>query len=286
MADKALALPPLSREAAEALIAETRIARLLGGYRGVPAASVDALVDTLLSVAALVTDVPEVRELDLNPILIDADGAVVVDARVAVAAVAFTPRPGVVHPRFAIQPYPTGRERRHALSDGREVILRPIKPEDERLYPDFLARVAAEDLRLRFFAPVKEMGHRFLARLTQIDYAREIAFVALDASGGDLLGIARLHADANHERGEYAVLVRSDLQGKGLGWALMQAILDWGREQGLAVIEGQVFARNDRMLRMCRELGFDVEPDLDDTSFCRVRFWIQKGRRGDEGKST
>src|SRR5262249_10469241 len=120
------------------------------------------------------------------------------------------------HPRFAIRPYPKEWERRTELRDGTKILVRPVRPEDEPLYGPFFAAVTQQDLRLRFFAPVKEFGHTFIARFTQIDYARAMAFIAIEESSGNMLGVVRLHADANYERGEYAILVRSDLKGRGL----------------------------------------------------------------------
>ena len=152
--------------------------------------------------------------------------------------------------------------------------MRPLRPEDEPLYGPFLAAVTQQDLRLRFFAPVKEFGHTFVARFTQIDYARAMAFIAIEESSGNMLGVVRLHADANYERGEYAILVRSDLKGRGLGYLLMQMIIDYARAEGLKVIEGQVLGENTAMLAMCREFGFSVSPDPSDPDTCSVKLAI------------
>jgi acetyltransferase len=134
--------------------------------------------------------------------------------------------------------------------------------------------VTIEDVRLRFFAPVREFSHDFIARLTQLDYARAIALVAIDPASRELLGAVRLHADANFDRGEYAILVRSDLKGHGLGWTLMQIIIEYARWLGLQTIEGQVLRENTTMLRMCRELGFAIAPDPDDRDVCIVRLGV------------
>jgi acetyltransferase len=261
--DKALALPPLDLKLAGDLIARTRVSRILKAYRDVPAADEHAIALVLVKLAQLAADLPEVRELDMNPILADQDGVVAVDARVAVA-----PEPegrkGQGHPRFAVRPYPVEWERRITLPGGRAVLVRPVRPEDEALFRAFFGRVSAEDLRLRFFAPVRDFSHAFLARLTQIDYARAIAFVAIDPDSGDMMGAVRLHADANHETGEYAILLRSDLKGLGLGWELMRLMIEWARAEGLATIEGQVLRENTTMLEMCRRLGFSVRGDPDE----------------------
>jgi acetyltransferase len=193
------------------------------------------------------------------------------DARAAVAPVNKGRQPVSGHPRFAIRPYPKELEKAVTLRDGSEIFVRPIRPEDEALYPDFLAAVSAQDIRLRFFAPVKELNHAAIARLTQIDYARAMAFIAIDKASGGMLGVGRLHANANYDTAEYAVLVRSDLKGKGLGWLLMQTMIDYARSEGLKTIEGQVLVENTTMLRMCEELGFSITPDPDENDTVIVR---------------
>jgi acetyltransferase len=274
--DKALALPPLDLKLACELIARTRVSRILKAYRDVPAADETAIALVLVKLAQLAADLPQVRELDLNPMLADQNGVIAVDARVAVAAVDAARRGPWQHPRFAIRPYPQEWERHTTLHGGTKVLVRPVRPEDEPLYGPFFAAVTPQDLRLRFFAPVKEFGHAFLARFTQIDYARAMAFLAVEESSGDMLGVVRLHADANYDCGEYAILVRSDLKGRGLGWLLMQMIIEYARAEGLRTIEGQVLNENTAMLAMCKELGFDIASDPDDPDICVVKLAIGK----------
>ena len=155
--------------------------------------------------------------------------------------------------------YPREWERHIVLGDDWRIFIRPVRPDDEDLVRAFFTHVTPNDLRLRFFAPVKEFGHAFIARLIDLDYTRAIAFVAIDERTGEMIGGVRLHADAGRESGEFAVLLRSDLKGRGLGWKLMQMIIEYGRAQGLRRIEGEVLAENTTMLQMCRELGFSVE---------------------------
>jgi acetyltransferase len=272
--DKALALPPLDLELARELIGRTRVSRVLKAYRDVPAADVDAIELLLVKLAQLAADLPELRELDLNPVLADQNGLIAVDARMAVAPVEAARRGPPGHPRFAIRPYPKEWERHAELRDGTKILVRPVRPEDEALYPPFLAAVTQQDLRLRFFAPVKEFGHTFIARFTQIDYARAMAFIAIEEPSGNMLGVVRLHADANYERGEYAILVRSDLKGRGLGYLLMQMIIDYARAEDLKAIEGQVLRENAAMLAMCREFGFSLSPDPNDPDTCIVKLIV------------
>jgi len=259
--DKALALPPLDLKLAHDLISRTRVSRILKGYRDVPAADERAIALVLVKLAQLSADLPDIREIDINPLLADQDGVIAVDARIAVAA---ETRKARGHPRFAVRPYPKEWERTVVLRNGREAFVRPVRPEDEEEFRRFFEQVTPEDLRLRFFAPVRDFSHTFLARLTQIDYARATAFVAFDRETGAMMGAVRLHADANHETGEYAILLRSDLKGLGLGWSLMRMMIEWAKVEGLRVIEGQVLRENATMLDMCRQLGFSIRNDPDD----------------------
>jgi acetyltransferase len=268
--DKALALPPLDLNLARDLIGRTRVARLLKAYRNIPAAREDEIALVLVKVAQLAADIPEISELDINPLLADERGVVAVDARVAIAPLSPECRRGPGHPRFAVRPYPQEWERTLRLGAGREVFVRPVRPDDEALVRAFFTKVTMEDVRLRFFAPVREFSREFIARLTQIDYARAIALLAVDPASGEMLGAVRLHADANFDRGEYAILVRSDLKGRGLGWTLMQIIIEYARWLGLKTIEGQVLRENTTMLQMCRELGFAIRQDPDDRDVCIV----------------
>jgi acetyltransferase len=272
--DKALALPPLDLELARDLVARTRIARLLKAYRDIPAADEDGVALVLVKIAQLAADVPEVRELDLNPIIVDQDGIIVVDARILIQPLGAAPRGTRGHPRFAVRPYPAEWEQHRALRDGTAIFVRPIRPEDERLFAQFFEGVTDEDLRLRFFAPVKVFSHTFIARFTQIDYARAMAFIAIEQATGQMLGVVGLHANATYDSGEYAILVRSDLKGRGLGWLLMQTLIDYGRAEGLRTIEGQVLRENSTMMAMCRELGFGVSPDPHEPGVCLVRLSV------------
>ncbi len=269
VADTSLALPPLDIKLARDLIAGTRIAKLLAGYRDRKAADLEAIALSLVRLSALACRHPEIREIDINPLLADETGVIALDARVRIADNLATPRP-----RLAIKPYPETWEKRIAGHATPSLLLRPIRPEDEALYAAFLSRVTAEDLRLRLFAPQKSLTHKFLARLTQIDYAREMAFVALSEDGGELLGVARFIADPDYIRAEYAVIVRSDLKGRGIGWALMSHLIDYGRATGIRELYGSVLTENTSMLEMCRELGFTIALDPDDLAVRHVTLKI------------
>ena len=171
---------------------------------------------------------------------------------------------------MAIRPYPSQWEIDVEMAVMGRIRIRPIRPEDEPLYRDFFTAVTPQDYRLRFFGASLYHSHGFLARQTQIDYAREMAFVAIAPSSGALLGVVRLAADPDYVCAEYAILVRSVLKGKGLGWRLMQHLIAYARAEGLKNIHGAVLADNSTMLKMCAELGFAVAPDPDDLSLRRV----------------
>ena len=162
-------------------------------------------------------------------------------------------------------------ERHLTLEDGRTIYVRAIRPDDEKLYGPFFAAETAEDLRRRFFGSVKDFSHKFIARFTHIDYAKAMAFIAVDELTGEMLGVARLHDNPDNESGEYAILVRSDLKSHGLGWDLMQMIITYGRSKGFRWIEGQVLHENLPMLDMCRELGFEISTDPDEPYICDVK---------------
>jgi RimJ/RimL family protein N-acetyltransferase len=170
----------------------------------------------------------------------------------------------------AVGPYSSEWQRHIVLGDDWRVLARPIRPDDDRLIRDLLAHVSKEDLRLRFFDSIKEFSPQFIARLTHLDYARAMAFVAIDEVSHETLGVVRLHTDPTREAGEYAVLLRSDLKGRGLGWALMQLIIEYAKFAGLNRIYGEILEENSVMLKMCRELGFTVATDAEDRGVCNV----------------
>jgi acetyltransferase len=267
--DKALALPPLDLQLARSLVERTSVSRLLRGYRDVPPVKADAVETVLVKIAQMAADIPEIRELDINPLLADENGVLAVDARIAVGNVE-RKFGGSGPANFAVRPYPSRWQRHIEVKDGWRVFARPIRPEDEPQIHEFLKHVTSQDLRLRFFAPMKEFPHEFIARLTQLDYARAMAFVAFDEGTNALVGVVRVHSDSIYENGEYAILLRSDLKGRGLGWALMQLIIEYAKAEGLKRISGEVLQENSAMLNMCRELGFLVKSDVSDHTLCHV----------------
>ena len=168
-------------------------------------------------------------------------------------------------------------QRHLVLGDGGRIFVRPIRPDDEFLIRDLLVHVTKEDLRLRFFDSIKEFSHQFIAKLTQLDYARAMAFVAIDEASSEMLGVVWLYSDSIHETGEYAILLRSDLHGRGLGWVLMQLIIEYAKSEGLSRIYGEILQENSVMLKMCRELGFKIKTDAEDGGACDVTLVLEGG---------
>jgi acetyltransferase len=256
-ADSAVALPPLNRSLARELVSRTRVSRLLAGYRNHPPARMDALYDVLIAVSQMLADLPQLAELDINPLLVDESGAIALDARIRVSR-----QPVAGAERFAILPYPSQWARKLTWSD-REIIVRPIRPEDEAQHRRFLERLDPEDIRMRIFQTRRELPRSELARLTQIDYDREMAFIAeaLDAHGvRETLGVARTVSDPDRVEAEFAIIVRSDLKGAGLGRLLFQQLIEHARSRGTGRLVGIVLRENKRMLNLCRDLGFEADP--------------------------
>lgn len=253
--DRAVALPPLNQPLARALVAQTRIAKLLAGYRNRPRADHEALYLTLVKVSQLVADVSEVIELDINPLLVDDQGVLALDARLRVA-------PAVVSgpERLAIRPYP--RELEEPISwNGRSVLLRPIRPEDEAQHLRFLESLTPDDIRVRVFHSRREISRSELARLTQIDFEREMAFIATATSEGgtpETLGVVRAVADPDNVQAELGIIVRSDLKGKGLGRVLLDKMVRYCRSRGTRELVGDVLQINTQMLALAKAAGCEI----------------------------
>ena len=253
MADRAVALPPLNVPLAKALVSRTRVARLLAGWRDTPAVDEVALHGVLVAVSQLLAEIPEIAELDINPLIVNFEGAMALDARIRLSAKA----PAGAN-NFAIRPYPLQLEETMQWQ-GRTLCLRPIRPEDEALHMEFLQHLDPEDVRMRVFYSKRTMERSELARLVQIDYAREMAFVAI-ASGPDgqpqTLGVVRAMADPDNIEAEFGVIVRSEVKGSGLGLLLMQKMIAYLRSQETQRMVATVLDYNERMLKLAKELGF------------------------------
>ena len=211
----------------------------------------------------MAAEIAEIAEVEINPLLADAQGIMALGRHPARSRSA---QPADA--RLAIRPYPSELEKTVHANDGRALTLRPIRPEDEPALQDFVRRQSPEDRRLRFFAHVKEFDHQIAARLTQIDYDREMALMLLDphAEKPAILGVMSIFADPDGARAEYAGAVRSDLKGQGLGRLLLEEIVGYCPRRGIREIWGEVLGENAPMLGLVRKLGFSIKTDPDDPS--------------------
>jgi acetyltransferase len=254
--DRAIALPPLNQVLARELVSRTRVSKLLAGYRDRPPAQLDAIVDVLVAVSCMLADLPELVELDINPLLADATGVIALDARVRIDR---AQRGGAS--RFAICPYP--QQLVETIDwHGERITVRPIRPEDERQHRQFIEQLSPEDVRMRVFTTRRELPRSELARLTQIDYAREMAFIAeRHTANGDMetIGTVRAIADPDNVEAEFAIVVRSDLKGRGLGRLLLDKIERYARAQGTERLSGVVLRENAAMLDLARHSGFTID---------------------------
>jgi len=251
--DVAVGLPPLNLPLAHDLVSRTRVAARLLASPNRPAADLDAVCLALVKFSQLVADVPELVEMNVHPLLADERGVLAAGAFMRVAPAR------AEADRLAIRPYPRGLEERTALRDGREVTLRPIRPEDEPAHDFFISKLEPEDSRFRFFHYVRSLPHSELARLTQIDYDREMAFVAmLPVAGGpeETVGVVRAMADPDNEAAEFSVVVRSDMKRMGLATVLLRKIADYCTARGTRRLTGEVLAENRAMLALAERMGF------------------------------
>ena len=258
LADEAFDLPPLNLPLAHALIARARrTARLLAGYRDQPAADRNAIAAALVRLSQMAVDFPEIATLGVNPLLADAEGVLALDA-------SLTLRPaGAPGASLAIAPYPAELAQPWRAPDGTVLMVRPIRPEDAAAHAEAFGRLAPEDVRRRFFSAVKELSRSQIIRLTQIDYDREMAFVAVERreDGPDrTVGVARAVREIGSPAGEaeFAVIVDPAWRGRGLARHLMERLIEWARGQGVPALVGQVLADNAPMLGFVRALGFSL----------------------------
>ena len=254
--DRVVGLPPLNTPLAHDMIAATRVAKLLQGYRDRPAADLDAIADVLRRLGQMASDLGEIAELDINPLLADHDGAMALDARVVIRL-----RRAGQAPPLAIRPYPAALARRLDVPDMPPMRLRAIKPQDAPALARMLQQADPADIRMRFFAAIDPSDPVMAARLTQLDYDREIALVAVKLNGDgreadSIAGIVRLAGDPDRVSAELALMVRAELKAHGLGRALLDAAIDHARHQGYRRLVCDVLRDNRPMLDLLRGFGF------------------------------
>ncbi|MBF8271351.1 MAG: yfiQ [Magnetococcales bacterium] len=255
--DSAIALPPLNMNLARELVSRTRI-------RDRKPVNMEALCTVLLKVSQLIVDIPEIIEMDINPLFADEHGVIAVDGRIRISTSGRMVGSGQ---RLAIRPYPKELEETWYLDGNRPVLLRPIRPEDEPQHHEFLSRLSPEDLFSRFLSVRKALPHPEMARLTQIDYNREMAFIASikDSLTGqrETLGVNRIFLDLDKDSCEFAIVVRSDIKGHGLGGKLMQKTIDYCHLRGVRIMEGYVDPANHRMIEFVKSFGFSIQHGRD-----------------------
>ena len=267
--DRAVTLPPLNHYLARDLIRRTRVATLLGPFRNRPPIDMDALENVLLRLSEMVCELPWLAEIDINPLLVDEHGALALDARIVIAPrVPTADRYG----HMAIHPYPAHLVTRWQLPSGNDVLIRPIRPEDADLTQGFVRSLSEESKYFRFMDAVRELSPTMLARLTQIDYTREMALLALtEIDGREVeLGVARYAINPDAESCEFALVVDDRWQKQGIGHKLMDVLMDVARSKGLKVMEGEVLKTNRPMLKLVEALGFHIEVHPEDDTVRKV----------------
>jgi acetyltransferase len=267
--DRAVTLPPLNHFLVRDLIRRTRVATLLGSFRNRPPVDMAALENVLLRLSEMVCELPWLAELDINPLLVDEQGALALDARIVIAPrVPTADRYG----HMAIHPYPTHLVTHWQLPSGNDVVIRPIRPEDAELTQGFVRSLSEESRYFRFMDAVSELSSDALARLTQIDYAREMALLALtEIDGREVeLGVARYAINPDGESCEFALVVNDAWQKQGIGHKLMNVLMDVARGSGLKTMDGEVMKTNGPMLKLVEALGFRVGPHPEDASVRKV----------------
>jgi acetyltransferase len=259
--DTAVALPPLNMTLSRELIARTRISRLLQGGGGHHAADIEDICLTLIQINQLIIDVPQITGMEINPLFADEKGVLALGARIWVA------RTSASGPdRLAIRPYPRELEECVTLKNGKRVLLRPIRPEDGPAHFKFVKSLSQEDLRLRFFGSVRDFEPMDMANFTQIDYDREMAFIATAAAESgetETLGVVRASTKPDNSDAEFAIIIRSDMKGQGLGSQLFDKIIRYCTQRGTGYLEGETLPENKAMIGLAKRFGFTVRIDYE-----------------------
>jgi acetyltransferase len=261
--DRALGLPPLDDSLSRDLIARTRIAKLLASNRGKPAADLDSIVAVLNAVSAICVELPDILELDINPLLVGESGAIALDGRIRITA-----HPAVS--RMVLRPVPTEWTTDLVTRSGASLHIRPVVPSDEAVLADFFTHVTPEDKRFRFLSAVREVDHDRLVAMTQIDYRRTMNFLAF-AEDGMLVATALLTAEGDKSNAEFAISVRSDWKGKGVSWTLVEYVLRYAKAEGIQAVESLESRDNHAAILLEREFGFTAQPVEDSAGEVLVR---------------
>ena len=273
--DSVISLPPLNRRLATDLINRTKVSKMLGEFRNMPAVDIDQLIDVLLSVSAMACELPWIQEMDINPLIIDDKGMVAVDARIMVDF----PKPSTdPYHHLAIHPYPVQLVKNVQLNDGTDIVIRPIRPEDAEIEAKFVRELSKEAKYFRFMNSIHELSQEMLVRFTQIDYHNEMALIAVQQLDDveDQIGVARYTTNPDKTSCEFALVVSDKWQSKGIAHRLMRSLMEVARDRELEVMEGQVLSENTKMLELMASLDFEVSMHPDDNSIKRVVAQLHK----------
>jgi acetyltransferase len=262
--DLHIALPPLNMALAGHLMEGTKVARLLEGYRGMPAADIEYVKQLLCRFASLVIDLPEVKEIDINPFAIDETGAYVLDAKVVIDR-SVIEQPQAPHEHLVIAPYPKQFITEWQMEDGQPVLLRPIRPEDEPLEAEMFKQLSDPTEYFRFFKVFKQVSMEEIVRFTHTDYDRELAIIAEVEEDGEkkMAGVARLIGDAYNENAEFAIIVADPWQRKGLGTKLIEYSLQIAASRGIPIVYATILKENTGIIRIFQRMGFEIREDMD-----------------------
>lgn len=266
--DNAVALPPLNAYMVEQMISKTKAAKYLQKFRNLPEANKQALVDVLLNISEMVSELPEILELDINPLIVDANGAIAVDARIKAQSSHQLSR----YAHMAIHPYPHELTQRYLTASGANITIRPIRPEDAKMENDFVARLSEKTKYFRYHQALQELTPEMLVRFTQIDYDKEMAFVAVsdDPTMPDELGVGRYSVNPDGTSVEFAIVVADDCQRLGIGSKLMRTLMQTAKDKGMLFFEAEVLKDNEPTLEMVKKLGFSIEPISSKEDVVRV----------------
>ena len=269
MGDSAISLPPLNHRLTRDLINRTKVSKLLGEFRNMPAVDMDKLVNVLLAVSSMACELPWIREMDINPLIVDENEVVAVDARIVVAY----PKPSTdPYHHLAIHPYPAHLAKTVQLNDGTDIVIRPIRPEDAEIEAQFIRDLSDEARYFRFMNSLQELSQEMLVRFTQIDYHNEMALIAVTMTdaGEEQIGVARYTTNLDKTSCEFALVVSDQWQSRGIAHHLMRNLMDVARDRDLERIQGQVLSKNSRMLDLMTSLNFSINNDPEDTAVKRV----------------
>jgi acetyltransferase len=265
MGDSAISLPPLNRRLSVDLINRTKVSRLLGEFRQMPAVDMEQLINVLLGVSSMACELPWIQEMDINPLIVDDKGIVAVDARIVVDY----PKPSTdPYHHLAIHPYPAHLVKEIQLNDGTDIVVRPIRPEDAEIEAKFVRELSSQARYFRFMNALQELSQEMLVRFTQIDYHNDMALIAVRSNGDgeEQIGVARYTTNLDKKTCEFALVVSDRWQSRGIGHHLMQNLMEIARDRDLETMQGQVLTDNSKMLELVTSLNFRVKNDPDDTA--------------------